>query len=80
MAYLFVTYLSMKSTTNNTRFVENFKEWACSFSGCDGGDVDSPVWLCGIEWRYRRTKGQSVDEYKNELQKFGDRIREVAGF
>ncbi|MEI6893484.1 MAG: hypothetical protein V5789_02390 [Colwellia sp.] len=29
---------------------DNFREWACSFSGCDGGNVDADIWLCGIEW------------------------------
>lgn len=28
----------------------NFKEWACSLSGCDGGNIDADTWLCGIEW------------------------------
>lgn len=28
----------------------NFKEWACSLSGCDGGDINADTWLCGIEW------------------------------
>jgi len=26
------------------------KEWACSLSGCDGGDLEADTWLCGIEW------------------------------
>lgn len=29
---------------------ENIKEWACSFSGCDGGNINADTWLCGIEW------------------------------
>jgi len=29
---------------------ENFKKWACSLSGCDGGNVSAETWLCGIEW------------------------------
>lgn len=32
----------------------DFKKWATSYSGCDGGDVGSSshrsIWLCGIEW------------------------------
>ncbi|SFE04741.1 hypothetical protein [Nitrosomonas sp. Nm166] len=28
----------------------NFKEWACSLSGCDGGNINADTWLCGIEW------------------------------
>lgn len=31
-----------------------FKKWALSFAGCDGGDVgsrdDPSIWVCGIEW------------------------------
>ena len=29
---------------------EGFKKWACSLSGCDGGNVNAKTWLCGIEW------------------------------
>lgn len=29
---------------------EKFEEWACSLSGCDGGNPDASTWLCGIEW------------------------------
>ncbi len=50
--------------------ITNFKKWACSFSGCDGGDLKSRVWLCGIEWGYRRTKDQSVEDYHNELENY----------
>jgi len=28
----------------------NLKDWACSLSGCDGGNVEADIWLCGIEW------------------------------
>jgi len=28
----------------------NIKEWACSLSGCDGGNIEGDIWLCGIEW------------------------------
>jgi hypothetical protein len=29
---------------------QNFKDWACSLSGCDGGNLEADTWLCGIEW------------------------------
>ncbi|MEC4686653.1 MAG: hypothetical protein VST71_13100 [Nitrospirota bacterium] len=29
---------------------ENMRLWACSLSGCDGGNINSDIWLCGIEW------------------------------
>lgn len=29
---------------------EIFEKWACSLSGCDGGDLNADVWISGIEW------------------------------
>jgi len=29
---------------------ENFKRWACSLSGCDGGNPKAKMWISGIEW------------------------------
>ncbi len=29
---------------------EKFKQFACSHYGCDGGNLDSSVWVCGLEW------------------------------
>lgn len=34
----------------NNQINPKFKEWACSFSGCDGGNINSSVWVCGLEW------------------------------
>jgi len=28
----------------------DFIKWAQSFSGCDGGNINGKIWLCGIEW------------------------------
>lgn len=42
-----------------------FKEWACSLSGCDGGNFNADVWLCGIEWGGGDDK--SMMYYKKEL-------------
>jgi len=29
---------------------KNFQDWACSLSGCDGGNLEADIWwLCGIE-------------------------------
>ena len=25
-------------------------DWACSLSGCDGGNLNAPIWISGIEW------------------------------
>ncbi|MFK3872129.1 hypothetical protein [Pseudoalteromonas rhizosphaerae] len=30
--------------------LEKIKPWVCSFSGCDGGNPEADIWLCGIEW------------------------------
>lgn len=38
---------------------QQVKEWACSFSGCDGGNPNAPIWLCGIEWGLRVKDGES---------------------
>ncbi len=50
---------------------ENLKEWARSFSGCDGGNPNADIWLCGIEWGYAGTKDEDKEKrenyYKNEL-------------
>lgn len=42
---------------------KNFKDWACSLSGCDGGNIEADIWLCGIEWG----GGSYGNYYKNDL-------------
>lgn len=27
----------------------DFESWAAGFSGCDGGNIQGPIWVCGIE-------------------------------
>lgn len=44
-----------------------FKDWACSYSGCDCGDIKSQIWLCGIEWGFSKEYGDSSEQY--ELKK-----------
>ena len=47
---------------------EDFRQWAYSFSGCDGGDPSSDIWLCGIEWGYENaTEEERQNYYRNEL-------------
>lgn len=29
---------------------QNFQDWASSLSGCDGGNRDANIWLCGLEY------------------------------
>lgn len=43
---------------------ENFINWACSLSGCDGGSPDAQIWASGIEWGF---KGDPSDYYSKEL-------------
>jgi len=46
------------------------KQWANSFSGCDGGTPESDIWLCGIEWGYEAaTDEERYEYYKNGLPK-----------
>jgi hypothetical protein len=46
----------------------NLDEWACSFSGCDGGNPNSNIWLCGIEPAYEHATAMEREYYyKNGL-------------
>lgn len=56
----------LTSTPVNT----DFREWACSLSGCDGGDPSAPIWLSGIEWGYSKKRGQSEEEYEAAITKY----------
>jgi hypothetical protein len=40
-----------------------FNEWISSFSGCDGGQIESDTWLCGIEWGYKDATNEQREEY-----------------
>lgn len=42
---------------------EKIKEWACSFSGCIGGNIEADTWLCGIE----PAGGSQGDYYTRDL-------------
>lgn len=46
---------------------ENLKDWACSFSGCDGGNINSDIWICGVEWGYE----YATDEDRKKYYKTG---------
>jgi hypothetical protein len=48
---------------------KEFKDWACSFSGCDGGNPNADIWLCGIEWGYIGKEDEKENYYKKELPK-----------
>ncbi len=45
---------------------EEFKNWACSFSGCDGGNPKADIWLCGIEnANPEQDKKENIQYYKS---------------
>lgn len=44
---------------------QNFKEQALSFIGCDGGNLEAPLWFCGLEWGLKGT-GQQIDTNESE--------------
>ncbi len=48
---------------------KNFIEWACSLSGCEGGNLKADYWVCGIEWGYNNKAGNQNEYYKVELPK-----------
>ncbi len=50
-------------TTINKKFIE----WACSFSGCDGGNIHSNIWIVGIEWGVNKGNDEDKDYYLVEL-------------
>jgi len=47
-----------------------FKEWACSLSGCDGGDPSAPIWLCGIEWGYGKSRSDTEEKYDQKVSSY----------
>jgi hypothetical protein len=48
---------------------EDFAEWACSLSGCDGGNPHAETWLCGIEWGGTYGSEEAdMDYYQQELR------------
>ena len=51
-----------------SEITKEFKDWACSFSGCDGGNPKSKVWLCGIEYAHSGIEEVKKAYYKNILK------------
>ncbi len=47
-----------------------FRDWACSLSGCDGGNPKSSIWISGIEWGYAKSKDQSQEDYDAAIKKY----------
>lgn len=47
-----------------------FKEWICSFSGCDGGNENWPIWICGIESGFAGNREWDEATYKREINDY----------
>lgn len=46
---------------------DNFIKWACSLSGCNGGDPKAKIWISGIEWGLGSDKNNIDDYYLRRL-------------
>lgn len=44
-----------------------FSDWACSLSGCDGGNPHASIWICGIEWGLNQDDTDQKKYYGTEL-------------
>lgn len=50
---------------------DNFKKIAASFYGCDGGNLDSDFWFCGLEWGNDHTAIKTIFEVGDEDREIG---------
>lgn len=49
---------------------KDFEEWACSLSGCDGGNLAADIWFCGIEYgSASANEGEYYKNLKEEIEK-----------
>lgn len=64
------SYSKMKDDFASAGAVRGFKDWTCSFSGCDGGRPEWPIWICGIESGYSRKNGVDVKSHENEMAQY----------
>ncbi|GAA5104014.1 hypothetical protein [Wohlfahrtiimonas larvae] len=51
--------------------IENFKKIAASFYGCDGGNLDSDFWFCGLEWGNDLNELKTIIEVDDPLREHG---------
>ena len=52
---------------------DQLKELMPTFYGCNGGNLNSKIWICGTEWGTKEIKNQykSIDDYlEQEIPKF----------
>lgn len=40
---------------------ENFRQAAASLYGCNGGNPESPIWLCALEWGGGYSQEKPID-------------------
>jgi hypothetical protein len=62
--------LNMTNQAPESKLNGKFKEWACSFSGCDAGNPKSPIWLSGIEWGFGKERTDSAEQYTLNLTNY----------
>jgi hypothetical protein len=56
---------------------EDFAEWACEYSGFDGGNLETgSIWFCGIE--YGDGEHWTEERLKSEFEKGAKEIEHVA--
>ncbi|MEA3222767.1 MAG: hypothetical protein U9P49_06340 [Thermodesulfobacteriota bacterium] len=48
----------------------NLVDWACSYSGCDGGNPKAEIWICGIEWGFAKEKRWDNETYEKKLNEY----------
>ncbi|VEJ53815.1 hypothetical protein [Pragia fontium] len=53
---------------------DGFKALACSYFGCDGGNVLSDVWICGLEWGYQFDGINAEDLRFHECSSWEDKV------
>lgn len=46
---------------------ETFSKWARGFSGCDGGNLNGEIWICGIEYSAGDTEASLKEELSRDV-------------
>ena len=41
---------------------KEFEAWATGYSGCDGGNINGPIWFCGIEYGGGETESDFMSD------------------
>ncbi|HBD94970.1 MAG TPA: hypothetical protein DC057_12440, partial [Spirochaetia bacterium] len=56
----------------NLEVKQSFQEWAKSFAGCDGGNINGQYWFCGIEPGCG--KGDRLDANYTPIHSFPEKL------